>query len=142
MFVRSERVSDHSYGPKGENCYICGFWRPAGKLSADDSVQNDTGAHLVYYSGDSGTFSNGVKRPELEAGHSSESNAKVNPWSFISTFLALLHGLLFKYYFGGYARAGCFFLVTAVSRLSLESHSTSYTMDTRGSFSENKTVRA
>jgi hypothetical protein len=80
---------------------ICGFWRHVGKLSVDDYVQNDFRPHLEYYSPDSGTLSNGVKRPELEAGHSSESKAEVNACNFISTLPVLFHGLLFRYYLGG-----------------------------------------
>jgi hypothetical protein len=80
---------------------IYGFWRHVGKLSVDDCVQNDFRLHLEYYSEDSGTLSNGVKRPELEAGHSSESKAEVNAWNFMSAFPILFHGLLFRYCMGG-----------------------------------------
>jgi hypothetical protein len=60
------------------------------KISVEDWVQNCVRSRLLYYSADSGMLSIGVKRPELEVGHSSKSKAEFNAWGFISLMLSVI----------------------------------------------------
>jgi hypothetical protein len=64
-------------------------------FSLNHHVQNGSGAHSASYPVGTGALSLRVKRPGREADHSPPSSAEVkNAWSYTSTLLIRLHGVV------------------------------------------------